>query len=73
MATEYDSLLPELKEFSIPDTPFKVVDPTGLPDETRKAFDEFMADASSPSPFCVYSHDYSRFCKLVRQGDINIT
>ncbi|WP_299020130.1 hypothetical protein [uncultured Photobacterium sp.] len=72
MATELDSLLPELKEFSIPDTQFKVVDPLELPEQTRKAFDEFMADASAPAPFCVYSHDYSRFCKMVRKGEITI-
>ena len=73
MATKLDSLLPELKEFSIPDVPFSVVDPTELPEPTRKAFDEFVADSSAPSAFCAYSHDYSRFCKLVRQGDITIT
>lgn len=73
MATEFDTLLPELTEFSIADDPFKVVDPTGLPEKTRKAFDEFMRDASSPQAFCVYSHDYARFCKLVRDGDITIT
>lgn len=72
MATEFDSLLPELREFSLPDVPFKVVDPTALPEHTRQAFDDFIADASAPSAFCAYSHDYSRFCKLVRQGKINI-
>ncbi|WP_428650936.1 hypothetical protein [Photobacterium satsumensis] len=72
MATDFDSLLPELKEFSIPDAPFKVVDPTGLPDDTRKAFDNFLAGTTLPQAFCVYSHDYSQFCKLVRNGEINI-
>ncbi|ELR67897.1 hypothetical protein C942_00205 [Photobacterium marinum] len=72
MATELDALLPELKEFSIPDVPFKVVDPVELPNQTRKAFDEFMTDASTPAAFCVYSHDYSRFCHMVRSGEITI-
>ncbi|AJR05149.1 hypothetical protein C9J03_14820 [Photobacterium gaetbulicola] len=72
MAADFDSMLPELKEFTIPDTPFKVVDPTGLPDDTRKAFDDFLAGSTLPQAFCAYSHDYSQFCKMVRNGDINI-
>jgi len=72
MTTEFDSLLPELKEFSIPDVPFKVVDPTALPDRTSTTFNEFMTSSSVPGAFCVYSHDYSRFCNLVRKGEITI-
>ena len=72
MATDFDSLLPNLKEFSIPDTPFKVVDPTALPEGTRQAFDEFLTGSTLPQAFCAYSHDYSQFCKKVRNGEISI-
>ncbi|MCW8331986.1 hypothetical protein MD588_24645 [Photobacterium sp. SDRW27] len=72
MSTELDTLLPELKEFSVPDVQFKVIDPLLLPEQTRKAFDAFTADSAAPAAFCAYSHDYARFCKLVRQGDIDL-
>ncbi|PSW22172.1 hypothetical protein C9I98_02585 [Photobacterium sanctipauli] len=72
MATDFDAMLPELAEFSIPDVPFKVIDPTGLPEDTRIAFSEFLTGSTLPQAFCVYSHDYSQFCKKVRSGEIKI-
>ncbi|MCG9700300.1 hypothetical protein L1D19_09260 [Vibrio natriegens] len=62
--------LPTLKEFDLPDVPWKVVDPSSLPPATLSAFDTFMSGASVPHRVFVYSHDYSRFCMLVRRGDI---
>ena len=58
MTTEFDSLLPELKEFSIPDIPFKVVDPTALPERTSATFNEFMTDSSQPGAFLNYQKEH---------------
>lgn len=73
MPVNFDLLLPELEEFSMPDVPFRVVDPTELPERTLEAFNAYMRGSAAPHPTYVYSHDYSRFCMLVRRGDITIT
>ncbi|MCW8327360.1 hypothetical protein MD588_00910 [Photobacterium sp. SDRW27] len=72
MSVEFDLLLPELEDFELENVPFKVVDPSMLPAHTFKAFDAYMRGSTVPHPVYVYSHDYSRFCMLVRRGDINI-
>ncbi|ELR64528.1 hypothetical protein C942_02341 [Photobacterium marinum] len=72
MAIEFDLLLPELSEFEMDNVPFKVVDPSELPERTLKAFDAYMRGSAAPHRVYVYSHDYSRFCMLVRRGDIII-
>ncbi|AVF75466.1 hypothetical protein NI392_21345 [Vibrio alginolyticus] len=72
MTDNFDHLLPNLKEFELPNVPFKVVDPSSLPPQTLMAFDEFMRGASVPHRVYVYTQDYSRFCMLVRRGDITV-
>ncbi|WP_036798989.1 hypothetical protein [Photobacterium marinum] len=72
MSVEFDLLLPELEEFELENVPFKVVDPSGLPERTLKAFDKYMTGSTVPHQIYVYSHYYSRFCMLVRRGDITI-
>ncbi len=69
----YLTLLPALEEFELPDVTWKVVDPSCLPPSTLLAFDTFMRGASVPHRVFVYSHDYSRFCMLVRRGDIKLS
>ena len=72
MTNKFESALPELTEFELENVVFKVVDPTQLPQQTLSAFDEFIAGSTAPHPIYVYSHDYARFCKLVRSGHISI-
>jgi len=72
MSVEFNLVLPELNEFKMDNVPYKVVDPTELPERTLKAFDAYMMGSAAPHPVYVYSHDYSRFCMLVRRGDITI-
>ncbi|ENQ8649121.1 hypothetical protein ACEQ8A_002761 [Vibrio fluvialis] len=69
---KFDSILPQLEEFEMDEVIFKVVDPSVLPPKTLKEFDKFMAGATVPHRVYVYSHDYSRFCGLVRNGTIKI-
>lgn len=73
MTDSYETMLPNLEEFELPNVPWKVVDPSSLPSATLSAFDTFMSGASVPHRVYVYSHDYSRFCMLVRRGDIKIS
>jgi len=72
MTVEFDLLLPELSEFEMDNVSYKVVDPTELPERTLAAFDAYMRGSAAPHPIYVYSHDYSRFCMLVRQGRLTI-
>ncbi|MEZ8192710.1 hypothetical protein [Vibrio sp. 1F279] len=72
MTNKFENSLPELKEFDLENVAFKVVDPTQLPQKTLSAFDEFMAGSTAPHRIYVYSHDYARFCMLVREGHISI-
>ena len=64
--------LPLLEEFDLPGAAFKVVDPSSLPENLLTAFDAFMRGSSVPHRVYVYSHDYSRFCMLVKKGHIII-
>lgn len=73
MSVEFDLLLPNLEEFEMDNVPYKVVDPSSLPERTLVAFDAYMRGSTVPHRVYVYSHDYSRFCMLVRRGDIIIT
>lgn len=70
MSGESEPILPTLEEFELPGAVFKVVDPSSLPGNVLKAFNEFMTGASVPHRVYVYSHDYSRFCMLVKRGSI---
>ncbi|WP_299140970.1 hypothetical protein [uncultured Vibrio sp.] len=72
MTNKFENTLPELTEFELKNVAFKVVDPTQLPENTLSAFDEFIAGSTAPHPVYVYSHDYARFCMLVREGHISI-
>lgn len=72
MSVNFDLLLPALEEFALDGVGFKIVDPSKLPGPTLKAFDVFMRGSTVPHPIYVYSHDYDRFCMLVRQGRITI-
>lgn len=67
MSVEFDLLLPNLEEFEMDNVPYEVVDPSGLPERTLKAFDSYMRGSTVPHPIYVYSHDYSRFGMLVRR------
>lgn len=73
MSVEFDLLLPSLEDFEPDNVPYKVVDPSVLPERTYKAFDAYMRGSTVPHPVYVYSHDYSRFCMLVRRNDITIS
>lgn len=57
MTDNFDQLLPNLKEFELPNVPFKVVDPSSLPPQTLMAFDESMKGASVPHRVYVYTKD----------------
>ncbi|MCG9647092.1 hypothetical protein L1D24_00765 [Vibrio brasiliensis] len=72
VANKCEDTLPELEEFELENVVFKVVNPKLLPSHTFAAFDEFMAGSTIPHPIYVYSHDYARFCTLVREGHIII-
>lgn len=72
MTNNHDELLPNLEEFELENVVFKVVNPTLLPSQTMAAFDRFMAGSTAPHRTYVYSHDYTRFCTLVREGHITI-
>ncbi|PMH42635.1 hypothetical protein BCU68_13640 [Vibrio sp. 10N.286.49.B3] len=68
-----DLSVPELKEFILNDsTPFKVVDPTSLPQKTQLAMCEFMRGKTAPHLLYIYSHDYASFRNLVISGKIII-
>lgn len=67
MSVEFNLVQPELNEFEMDNVRYKVVDPS---ERTLKAFDAYMRGSAVPHPVYVYSHDYSRFCMLVRRGDI---
>lgn len=72
MNQNFNEQLPDLEEFDLENVPFKVVDPSPLPEQTLKAFDTFMSGSAVPHRVYVYSHDYARFCMLVRKGNIVI-
>ncbi|EGA64173.1 hypothetical protein [Vibrio brasiliensis] len=72
MTNEYDKQLPTLEEFELENVVFKVVDPSSLPSPTFAAFETFMAGSTVPHRRFVYSHDYARFCSMVREGHIII-
>lgn len=73
MTDPYLNLLPTLEEFELPNVPWNVVDPSSLPKATLSTFGLFMSGASVPHRVFVYSHDYLRFCMLVRRGDITLS
>ncbi|ASG01068.1 hypothetical protein CEG15_13150 [Vibrio anguillarum] len=72
MNENLDELLPTLIEFNLENVSFTVVDPSLLPEKTLKSFNIFMSGSTVPHRTYVYSHDYARFCMLVRRGDILI-
>ncbi|MEZ9171719.1 hypothetical protein AB4122_09665 [Vibrio cyclitrophicus] len=72
MTNNFENELPNLTEFELENVAFKVVDPTQLPQQIQSAFDEFIAGSAAPHKVYVYSHDYARFCMLVRSGHISI-
>ncbi|HHC6804205.1 hypothetical protein [Vibrio parahaemolyticus] len=72
MNQNFNELLPGLEEFDLENVPFKVIDPSSLPEKTLKSFNTFMSGSTVPHRVYVYSHDYTRFCMLVRRGDILI-
>ncbi len=63
---------PTLDVFELAGSGNKVVDPTTLPEKTLAAFNNFMMGKTAPHRVYVYSHDYDRFCTLVRKGNIKI-
>lgn len=72
MTTDYPNSHPELIPFNLPNVPFKVIDPSSLPDTYRRAFEEFLTGSSAPHPTYAYQHDYERFILLIEQGRIEI-
>lgn len=72
MRDELNMLIPLLESFELTNSAFRVVDPSSLPAHTLAAFDDYMAGSAVPHPIYVYSHDYTRFCLLVRRGEIVI-
>lgn len=72
MTTDYPNSQPELIPFNLPNVPFKVIDPSSLPDTYQRAFEEFLAGSSAPHPIYAYQHDYERFILLIEQGRIEI-
>ncbi|MGF1760846.1 hypothetical protein L4D76_23580 [Photobacterium sagamiensis] len=64
--------LPTLTPFYIPNIPFAVVDPRELPENIQAAFEQFIAGSATPHPIYVYSHDYERFCMLIRQSKLSL-
>ena len=72
MTTDYPNSHPELIPFNLPNVPFKVIDPSSLPDTYQRAFEAFLAGSSAPHPIYAYQHDYERFILLIEQGHIKI-
>lgn len=67
MSNQNALMLPILEEFELPSVSFKVLDPSSLSPQTLAAFDDFMRGAGVPHRVFVYSHDYARFCMLVKK------
>jgi len=65
-------VLPEVTCVKDTEFVFPVIDPSTLPIEIRKAFNDFMAGQSAPHFLYVYEQDYIRFKKLVGNGHITI-
>ncbi|MGF1761615.1 hypothetical protein L4D76_27690 [Photobacterium sagamiensis] len=72
MTDKTEPSLPTLIPFSMPDVPFTVVDPRELPENLQVAFEQFLAGSAAPHPIYAYSHDYERFCMLLRQGKLSL-
>ncbi|NOJ09587.1 hypothetical protein [Vibrio splendidus] len=72
MTTDNPNSHPELIPFNLPNVPFKVIDPSSLPDTYQRVFEEFLAGSSAPHPIYAYQHDYERFILLIEQGHIKI-